>query len=125
MPPGSNGPRLRHMRNRQQMPLVTEPDGHLHFGGWAAGCLRIGGISPLAKPGISRTAWKACVRLRIRVSPVPRTPYPAQLAFELTAAIQLANYYFVLVRDPDVLERARAVLIAARYRTPAAASTVE
>ena len=32
---------------------------------------------------------------------------PAQLAFELTAAIQLANYYFVLFRDPEVLERAR------------------
>ena len=35
---------------------------------------------------------------------------PAQLAFELTAAIQLANYYFVLFRDPDVLERARAAI---------------
>ena len=35
---------------------------------------------------------------------------PAQLAFELTAAIQLANYYFVLFRDPEVLERARAAM---------------
>ena len=32
---------------------------------------------------------------------------PAQLAFELTAAIQLANYYFVLFRDSQVLRRAR------------------
>ena len=35
---------------------------------------------------------------------------PAQLAFELTAAIQLANYYFVLFRDRDVLERARTAI---------------
>jgi AcrR family transcriptional regulator len=38
---------------------------------------------------------------------------PGQLAFELTAAIQLANYYYVLFRDPDVLQRARAAIRAA------------
>jgi AcrR family transcriptional regulator len=42
---------------------------------------------------------------------------PAQLAFELTAAIQLANYYFVLFRDPDVLERARTAISTALSRT--------
>ena len=38
---------------------------------------------------------------------------PAQLAFELTAAIQLANYYFVLFRDPNVLNRARTAMTTA------------
>ena len=30
-----------------------------------------------------------------------------QLAFELDAALELANYLFVLYRDPEVLERGR------------------
>lgn len=34
----------------------------------------------------------------------------SQLAFELTAAIQLANYSFVLLRDPKVLYRARTAI---------------
>ena len=40
----------------------------------------------------------------------------SQLAFELTAAIQLANYYFVLFRDPHVLHRARTAIRAAISR---------
>jgi len=36
-----------------------------------------------------------------------RSADPRQLTFDLTAAIQLANYYFVLFEDPQAIERAR------------------
>jgi AcrR family transcriptional regulator len=44
-----------------------------------------------------------------------------QLAFELDACLELANYYFVLLRDPAVLERARRATagIIGRARTSA------
>jgi AcrR family transcriptional regulator len=32
---------------------------------------------------------------------------PAQLVFEVDACLELANYHFVLFRDPEVIERAR------------------
>jgi AcrR family transcriptional regulator len=35
---------------------------------------------------------------------------PAQLAFELDSCLELANYHFVLLRDPKVIERARAAV---------------
>lgn len=43
-----------------------------------------------------------------------------QLVFELTAAVQLANYYHVLFSDPAVIEQGRAAIRAALSRTSAA-----
>jgi AcrR family transcriptional regulator len=40
----------------------------------------------------------------------------AQLVFELTASIQLANYYFVLFEDPTAIERARTAIDATLTR---------
>lgn len=37
----------------------------------------------------------------------------AQLVFEITASIQLANYYFVLFRDPTAIEHSRIAIKAA------------
>ena len=48
----------------------------------------------------------------------------SQLAFELTAAIQLANYYFVLFRDPNVLHRARTAIRAAISRASKSTNVV-
>jgi AcrR family transcriptional regulator len=38
---------------------------------------------------------------------VPKDADPDQLAFELEAALELANYHYVLFRDDEVIERAR------------------
>jgi AcrR family transcriptional regulator len=50
---------------------------------------------------------------------------PGQLAFELDGCLELANYYFVLFRDPRVIERARRAVagILARARTGSRAFT--
>lgn len=42
---------------------------------------------------------------------------PEQLAFELYAPIELANYLYVLFRDPVIIERARTAVAAALHRT--------
>jgi AcrR family transcriptional regulator len=41
---------------------------------------------------------------------------PAQLAFDITAAVEHANYYSVLFDDPDVIQRARRSIAAAITR---------
>lgn len=41
---------------------------------------------------------------------IAREVDPGQLAFELQSAIELANYHFVLFRDPRELERARTAI---------------
>jgi AcrR family transcriptional regulator len=46
---------------------------------------------------------------------------PAQLAFELNAAFDMANYHFVLLRDPAMLERGRRATAAAIERARSAA----
>lgn len=46
---------------------------------------------------------------------------PEQLTFELYAPIELANYLYVLFRDPDIIRRARAAIEASLARAAAAA----
>lgn len=44
---------------------------------------------------------------------------PAQLAFELDAHLEMANYYYVLLRDPAILSRARTAVTATLDRVRA------
>lgn len=50
---------------------------------------------------------------------------PGQLGFELDACLELANYYFVLFRDPKVIERARRAVAGVLRRARPAPSAVK
>jgi AcrR family transcriptional regulator len=49
----------------------------------------------------------------------------SQLVFDITAAVQLANYYFILFDDPAVIDRARESIRAAVARATAGGSAGE
>jgi AcrR family transcriptional regulator len=61
--------------------------------------------------------WRALVETLVREAQqrgeVSADVDPAQLAFEITAAVEHANYYSVLFDDPTVLKRARRSITAA------------